>query len=312
MSILGQYQNGNYSVTILSNGTKIRENDLDFFEPAFPESMDIKITNACDMGCAFCHEDSKPNGKHGDILNLPFLESLHPYTELAIGGGNPLAHPDFIPFLQQLKERNLIANVTVNQAHFEKDKTPLLDLTKQGLVYGLGISYTGGNFDSVKKLIADVKEFPNAVLHVINGVVGVQEFAWFSYNGLKILILGYKDFRRGVQHHANVGDAVERKQQELYEWLPYMVKNEWFSAVSFDNLAINQLNVRRLLSKEEWDEFYMGDDGRDGALTSASMYVDAVEGKFAKNSCSEERFDVTNDITQMFHYLREREGKNAQ
>lgn len=34
MSILGEYVNGNYHVRIYSDGTKIRENDLDFFEPA--------------------------------------------------------------------------------------------------------------------------------------------------------------------------------------------------------------------------------------------------------------------------------------
>ena len=33
-----------------------------------------------------CHEKATPDGKHGDILNIPFLNSLEPYTELAIGG----------------------------------------------------------------------------------------------------------------------------------------------------------------------------------------------------------------------------------
>ena len=64
MSILGEYTNGNYRVRIYSDGTKVRENDLDFFEPEFPESFDINITNQCDMGCAMCHEDSIPDGRH--------------------------------------------------------------------------------------------------------------------------------------------------------------------------------------------------------------------------------------------------------
>ena len=132
MSILGDYVNGNYYVRIYGDGTKIRENDLDFFEPAFPESFDIKITNQCDMGCPMCHEDSKPDGKHGDILHLPFLDSIHPYTELAIGGGNPLAHPDLIPFLRLCKDRDLIPNITVNKVHFMKAIPLLHDLTEQG------------------------------------------------------------------------------------------------------------------------------------------------------------------------------------
>ena len=54
MKLLGTYQNGNYTVKIYDDGTKIRENDLDFFEPDTVESMDIKITNSCDKMCPFC------------------------------------------------------------------------------------------------------------------------------------------------------------------------------------------------------------------------------------------------------------------
>ena len=116
------YKNGNYNVHIdLDNGTKIRENNLDFFKPDYPESMDIKITNMCDMGCAFCHENSTEYGEHGDIMNLKFIDSLQPYTELAIGGGNPLAHPDLLPFLKKCKELKLIPSMTVNQIHFHQN-----------------------------------------------------------------------------------------------------------------------------------------------------------------------------------------------
>ena len=54
MSIIGRYKNGNYQVTIFSDGTKIRETDDDKFIPAFSESCDLKITDKCDGGCAFC------------------------------------------------------------------------------------------------------------------------------------------------------------------------------------------------------------------------------------------------------------------
>ena len=314
MGILGQYQNGNYSVTILSDGTKIRENNLDFFDAEFPESMDIKITNVCDMGCPMCHEDSRPDGKHGDILNLPFLDSLHEFTELAIGGGNPLSHPYFIPFLHLLKERKLIANVTVNEVHFMKNIPLLLELAEQGLIYGLGVSYTGGDRENTYRFADEVSKFPNAVIHIINGIVSMEQISWLSERnrGLKILILGYKDFRRGADHHVKVGQIVDNKMKDMYEYLPKIIENAWFKAVSFDNLAISQLDVKRLMSEEDWEVFYMGDDGRDGELSSASMYVDAVVGQFAKNSCSTERFSVTDNIVEMFQFLKTKEGQNAQ
>ena len=52
-------RNGNYDILFdLDTGTKIRKNDEDCFIPEKPESMDIKITNRCDKGCAFCLKSS--------------------------------------------------------------------------------------------------------------------------------------------------------------------------------------------------------------------------------------------------------------
>ena len=66
---------------------------------------------------------------------------------------------------------------------------------------------------------------------------------------------------------------------------------EYFKVVSFDNLAIEQLEVQRLMSREEWDEFYMGDDG------SMTYYIDMVEQKFARSSTANfnKRYDFQKD-----------------
>lgn len=104
MKLLHSYPNGNYIVSIFDDGTKVRHNNLSYFAPDFPESIDLKISNQCDMGCRMCHENSTPDGKHGD-LSLPFLSTLRAGTELAIGGGNPLVHPDLIPFLERMKDQ---------------------------------------------------------------------------------------------------------------------------------------------------------------------------------------------------------------
>lgn len=89
------YQNGNYTVKInTENGTKIRETKEDGFIPAYAENIDIKISDFCDMECEFCHEGSTRNGKHGDILNQEFINTLHPYQEVALGGGDVTSHTD--------------------------------------------------------------------------------------------------------------------------------------------------------------------------------------------------------------------------
>ena len=72
-----------------------------------------------------------------------------------------------------------------------------------------------------------------------------------------------------------------------------------FDIVSFDNLALEQLNVKRLLSSEEWNNFYMGDDGK------FTFYIDLVKGEFAKNSLSQERFPIEDkSIDEMFNIIK--------
>lgn len=300
-----KYRNGNYNVILnLENGTKIRETidpEARAFIPETIESFDCKITNSCDMGCPMCHENSVPNGKHGDLFAPSFLDTLHPYTEIAIGGGNPLEHPDLYKFLQRCKEREFIPSMTVNQVHFEKNFDFIKKLVDEKLVYGLGVSLNNVNEDFVKKL----REIPNAVVHVINGLVALSDLNKMrDFEVRKILILGYKVFRRGENLYKKDSEDINIRGNVLKKCLPNILKEKWFEVVSFDNLALKQLDVKSLLSEKEWNQFYMGDDGQDGEQTSASMFVDMVERKFAKNSCSKERFDLLPTVEEMYGRLK--------
>lgn len=293
MGLLGRYKNGNFVTTILSDGTKIRETKDDEFIPSFAENMDVKICNYCDMGCKFCHEGSTINGKFGNILNEKFIDTLHPYQEIAIGGGDATSHPDLIPFLQKLKERKVIANMTVNQIHFEKKHELIKRLVNEKLIYGLGVSLV----NPTKHFIELIKQYPNAVIHVINGVLKPSDIKALENNNLKMLILGYKHLRRGNEYFEEEQNDIETKQQWLYENLEDIIQK--FKVVSFDNLAIEQLNVKRLLTQEEWDEFYMGDDGK------VTYYVDMVERKFAQSSTApfDKRYDLLDSVDDMFHVI---------
>ena len=287
-------KNGNYMMFIdLATGTKIRKNNLDCFIPERPESMDIKITNKCDIGCAFCHENSTPDGLHGDIMNLKFIETLLPYTELALGGGNPLTHPDLVPFLEKCKSLKLIPSMTINQVHFMKPEySELIDkLVSEKLIYGLGISLTR----ATDEFIAKVKKYSNAVIHIINGVQPLAEVRKLYDQNLKVLILGYKMFRRGIEYFS---EAVDSAKTEYYAELADMTKR--FDVVSFDNLALNQLEVKRLLTDDEWNEFFMGNDG------SHTMYIDCINKQYARSSTApiEDRRELLNDIKPMFDYIR--------
>lgn len=293
MELLGRYKNGNFVTTILSDGTKIRETKDDEFIPSFAENMDVKICNYCDMGCKFCHEGSTINGKFGNILNEKFIDTLHPYQEIAIGGGDATSHPDLIPFLQKLKERKVITNMTVNQIHFEKKQELIKKLVDEKLIYGLDVSLV----NPTKHFIELIKQYSNAVIHVINGVLKPSDIKALENNNLKMLILGYKHLRRGNEYFEEEQKDIEVKQQWLYENLEDIIQK--FKVVSFDNLAIEQLDVKRLLTQEEWDEFYMGDDGK------VTYYVDMVERKFAQSSTApfDKRYDLLDSVDDMFKVI---------
>jgi hypothetical protein len=290
LKLLGVYKNGNYTVKVLSDGTKIRETNDDEFIPSFAENCDCKITDKCDGGCPLCYEGCTPNGKHGDILNYKFLDTLHPYTELAING-NDMSHPDLIPFLMKLREKKVIANLTVNQIHFERHQGLIRKLVDDRLIYGLGISLK----EPTEEFISLVKTYPNAVIHVINGILSASDVEKLSDNNLKMLILGYKQLRRGEDWYDKDHDNIIVKQMWLKKNLDKMLSH--FEVISFDNLAITQLDVKRLMSQEDWEEFYMGDDG------NYTFYIDMVDGTFGKNSLATERYPIMDNIDLMFQKI---------
>lgn len=293
MELLGAYKNGNYRTLILSDGTKIRKTNDDEFIPDFAENMDIKITNCCDRNCLMCHEGSIPDGKHGDIMNEKFIDTLHPYQEVAIGGGDITTHPDLIPFLQKLKERKVIANITVNQIHFEQKQDLIKRLVNEKLIYGLGVSLV----NPTEKFISLIKQYPNAVIHVINGILKPSDIEALGNNNLKMLILGYKQLRRGTDWYTEDHENIVVRQM----WLKENICNIYdkFKVVSFDNLAIEQLNMRRFFTDKEWEEFYMGDDGK------FTYYIDMVERKFAKSLTApmDKRYDLIDSTDEMFRRI---------
>lgn len=81
-NILYKYQNGNTTVTILYDGTKIREYE-NSPQVVHPESIDVKITNHCNKGCFFCFlPDSlvlTPDGRR-PIKDILTLDEVYSYN----------------------------------------------------------------------------------------------------------------------------------------------------------------------------------------------------------------------------------------
>ena len=286
------YKNGNYIVSIFNDGTKIRQTMDDEFIPSFAENCDIKITDKCFQNCPFCYEGCTKTGKHGKLFEYKFIESLHPYTELALNG-NDLDHPDLIKFLEFLKKKKVFANITVNQTQFINNFDLIKKLSNDKLIYGVGVSLQKAN----NELITKMSEISNTVLHTINGILTENDINELANHNLKILILGYKELQRGINYKSNHIDNINTNKQYLYDNLQDILTK--FKVVSFDNLAIEQLNVKRVVDEKDWDEFYMGDDG------GFTFYIDMVKGEFSKNSIAKDRYPIGDKtVDEMFKFIK--------
>ena len=127
-----------------------------------------------------------------------------------------------------------------------------------------------------------------------------------KYPNLKILISGYKELRRGKEYLSTGKLEVLCQKEWLYQNLERILKGNdgqspIFNAVSFDNLAIEQLNVRRFFSDKEWERFYMGDDG------TMTFYIDMVKRQFAKSSTAplDKRYFLLDSVDDMFKKIQE-------
>lgn len=303
IGLIGKYENGNYKVMLMSDGTKIRFNDLDNLTPAFAESMDVKLTDKCSVGCPFCYEGCTPAGKHADIMNEPWIYSVHPYTELAING-NDMDHPDLEEFLKFMKERKVVVSMTVNAKQFINNYEKIKEYAEQKLIYGIGVSVNTDISDDTLKKIA---EFDNSVVHLIAGILSEQFLKEHeeTISKMKILVLGYKYVGRGI-NYKDQHDEVANNIKWLRDSFIDMHKSGKFKLVSFDNLAIDQLELEKQIKEHpelglNWENLYMGDDG------DYSFYIDAVNCTFAKNSTLSKDFKYPineMNVDEMFNYIK--------
>lgn len=89
------------------------------FERAQPLSASLELTYRCNWRCVFCY-----NPRHADLRGLPTKRWLGVLDELrqlgtlyvALTGGEPLTHPDFLTIARGVRERALALRVLTNAA----------------------------------------------------------------------------------------------------------------------------------------------------------------------------------------------------
>lgn len=265
--LLREYKNGKALITLYQDGTRvIKGSDFDF-----PLNIDIRVSTQCSFGqredgsfvlCHFCHESAQVKGKHCDFSLLKQkLEGLPP-IELAIGCNE--FTDELYTFLESVKE-HFVCNLTVNSGHLKRDKNKILSAIDNKLIYGLGVSYR-----SLFSLPNWVLDYDNTVIHVIAGIDDFDNIKNLTAN--KILVLGCKDFG------FNLGKV---NQEQLVVW-KRRIYELFHKHLCFDNLALEQLDIKRFFDNETWDIIYQGEE---------SFYIDAVNQRISSSSRTNDYID---------------------
>ena len=120
----------------------------------WPELADISISNHCTKGCEFCYKESSEDQSFMSVENYEkVLDSLKHNSwgnvfQVALGGGEPLEHPDFLKIIQKTVDRGIAANFTTNGIYLTESIAKVL----KGKIGAVAISISSINELSLSKI----------------------------------------------------------------------------------------------------------------------------------------------------------------
>ena len=163
-----------------------------------------------------------------------------------------------------------------------------------GLIHGVGVSLT----DSTDlNLYVNLEMFDNVVVHTIDGLLTKDDIKNMSDKNIKLLILGYKILGRGADYYHTHKQDIQNNIAYIHDNIKEI--NQHFDVISFDNLALEHLDIKSHMPNKEWERLYMGDEGE------YTFFIDAVNKKFAVSSLAEKQYDLMDNVDDMFRKVME-------
>lgn len=181
-----------------------------FFAPV-PELADISISNHCTKGCSYCYRDSKANNQFMSVEDyVRLLESMkHPQYgnvfQVAIGGGEPLEHPDFMQIINETCHRGIVPNFTTNGIHLSPDVCKAI----KNKVGAVALSVTSINEIQQEKVFMLAEESIRTNIHYVLSSENISEAVNIvngnyddRLNGVNAMVfLTYKPAGRATGRH---------------------------------------------------------------------------------------------------------------
>ncbi|MBZ9751956.1 radical SAM protein [Deinococcus sp. HMF7604] len=236
-----------------------------------PELLDVKLTDVCSVGCAFCYQDSRPDRRHAqleDVAQIAAEAGRAGVFEVALGGGEVSEYPDFLAVLHLFRGAGVVPNFTTRRMRWLAQLWPQV----RGLVGGVAVSV--GRAAEVRLLgsliPASERLSGQLVAQVVMGTVQREELRSLVWEagaaGIRVTLLGFKDVGRG----------------QTFQPLPYT----WWLADLADYVRHTPVSIDTALAAECPADLaallvpgsYHTEEGR------FSAYVDAVAMTLAPSS----------------------------
>lgn len=270
-----------------NRGTKVRLNmkDEPYYKASWPELVDLKITDWCAFNCSFCYMGSTIKGAHAPLADIKaavdILKEANVF-EIAIGGGEPTDHPDFVEILTYIRSIGMVPNFTTYSLKWLRNKKILNAVFKT--VGGIGFSvHKANDLKKVRKVkdvlnvhATKVSSFggPKVVAQHALGILPISEtvelFESAFENRVHVLLLGFKDVGRGEGFEAESMD-------DLPMLLKLTLKESPYAMLSVDTAVLQQFpDLLKVLEVNE--VFATKEEGK------FSMYWDVVTNKVGPSS----------------------------
>lgn len=290
----------NWVIFNSNNGAKLRlsldlREKTTYTKAVAPELVDVKITDFCNSGCTYCYQASTPRGKHVPRENLlPLWKTLRELSvfEVALGGGEPTTHPEFLGILQDIDDHGIVANFSTNTDSWLNNS----DLCEWLASHpgGIGVSLRGNDVEKVERIHTYFQHdrhtnrsvMAQLVFGALTESVMLNTIQTLRQKRIPLLLLGYKSVGRGERWlPTSYSDSFIEVLRLVFTLGQDRIR--WSVDTAMLKVCENlNLPVKQLLQCPQEGTF--------------SCYVDMVESKVAASSFSDEGYNWKPGNTEQF------------
>lgn len=258
------------------SGTKVTLSFKDDAAPrtraSVPELVDLKITDFCPYGCAWCYQGSTHQGRHAEgtreWLNLLAVAQVF---EVAIGGGEPTLHPEFKNLLRTAPS-GLSLNFSTRNLDWVCYNADLIREKCGG--FAVSISGNYAETERVIKALDKANLLEKATLQYVMSTASDWDFEetvkTCHDSRVRLTLLGYKTTGRGKA----ATNRFETATQDRDGWVEVISDHSYYMAIDTALAARTPEDV--------FDETFLR--RTEG---THSMYIDAVASKASISSYSD-------------------------